>query len=800
MSAPKQTIGLTSAEVAAKHQAGESNFVPQKTSRSLGEILRSNIFTVFNAILTTAVVIVLLIGDYRDAIFGLVMVINAAIGIFSELRSKRTLDSAAVLDAPHALVWRDGKQVEIATGDIVTGDAVALQMGDQVPADGVVSSSNGLETDESALSGESQPVRKSPGDKILSGTAVVAGSGVMTVTAVGANAWAQKVTAAAKKYTKVHSEIEDSINKILRMITWALPVVMVLLVWSQFRVEHHEWRPAVVLAIAGVVGMIPQGLVLLTSMNFGIAAATLARRGVLVQELPAVEVLARVDRLCLDKTGTITTGGITGTDLYGNPKPDPHDVEALGWLSSDRVNATAQAVYSLVQKQSGTDKLSQVPAGYQTIPFSSARKWAAIFNSSDGTWVMGAPDVVLEHAEDSSWATQIVAKSSGGGRRTVTLAWSPQVPPDAESLPAGLSARLVAVLQEEIRPDAEATLKYFRDQDVSLRIISGDAPATVAFIADKVNLIGQRPTPLKAVDARELPPIDSSEFPKAVADVDVFGRVSPEQKKALVTVYQDLGHTVAMTGDGVNDAMALKQADLGIAMGNAARATKAASRLVLMNGEFSVLPGVVAEGRRIMANMERVSSLFLSKTTYSLLLAVIVSVFAFAFPFLPRHLTYIGWFTIGIPAFIIALGPNKRRYVPGFLRRTLLIAVPSGVIMGLCALAAYLIVGRDSVPGQSAATLTIIIGGLYLLSVTARPLNLGRVALIATMAIAAALGVFAVPVRHFFALQWPNGGQWVTILIAGTISCLLIQIGTVLTRPYRDRAASGLTSSGKKKK
>lgn len=779
-----KTIGLTTAEVDTKHRAGESNYVPQKTSRPVGEILRSNIFTLFNAILTTAVLVVLAIGDYRDAVFGLVMVLNAAIGIFSELKSKKTLDSVAVLDAPTAVVWRDGSAKDVGTSDIVTGDAVELRLGDQVPADGTIYSSQGLEIDESALTGESRPVHKNPGDSIMSGTAVVAGSGIMIVNAIGADAWAQKVTAEAKKYTRVQSEIQEAINKILRVITRILPFVLVLLVWSQMRVEHGSWRSAAVFAIAGVVGMIPQGLVLLTSMNFGIAAATLARKGVLVQELPAVEVLARVDRLCLDKTGTITTGGITGTKLVGESKLSTEDLEALGWLSESKLNATSQAVYALVEKENGKAP-APLPSSYNAIPFSSARKWAAVTKPEVGTWVLGAPDILMAQASDSDWATTLVEDASQHGQRTVCLAWSPQVSEDESNLPPNLSARAVAVLQEEVRPDAAVTLEYFREQGVSIRIISGDAPATVAFVASNVG-VKAKGASLKTADARKLPPIDSAEFEQAVADVDVFGRVTPEQKKALVKVFQKEGHTVAMTGDGVNDAMALKEADLGIAMGNAAPATKAVSRLVLMNGEFSLLPGVVAEGRRIMANMERVSSLFLAKTTYAMFLAIVVSLGAMAYPFLPRHLTYIGAFTIGVPAFFIALGPNKRRYVAGFLRRTLLIAVPSGIIIGTAALTSYLIVGKDTVPGQSAATLTLIIGALWLLANTARPLNWWRTLLIVAMACGAALGVFIIPIRTFFALDWPTGMQWVTILVVGLISCCLIQLGLIITRKYRD--------------
>lgn len=784
-------LGLTSEDVQDRRDAGQSNFTPRSTSRPFTQILRANIFTTFNGILSVALVLVLALGDWRDALFGLVMVFNSAIGVFSEVRAKRTLDSVAVLQAPQSRVLRDGEWVDLPSDDLVLDDVVALRLGDQIPADGELLSVKGLEVDESALTGESVPVAKSVGDDVQSATAVVAGSGVMITRRIGADAWAQQITSEAKQFSLAVSEIQSSVNKILRAITWMIPFVLALLIWSQLRVEGNDWQAAVVLAVAGIVGIIPQGLVLLTSLNFGIAAATLARRNVLVQELPAVEILARVDRLCLDKTGTLTTGGIRGQKIIFSPDgEDPDDaLGALHLLTDGDGNASSTAIKELLGRSTETPTAFPADA-FSTIPFSSSRKWSALVGTAAGshlgTWVLGAPEVVLEEeGSRAQWADQAVSEASNRGQRTICLAHSAHLM-QGQVLPAQLRVIAIIVMSEDIRPDAAEILKYFREQGVGVRVISGDAPATVAAIARQVGL-GDGETPIRVIDARHLPDPTDPQFDQMVADAQVFGRVRPDQKRDIVASMRAQGHTVAMTGDGVNDALALKKADLGIAMGNGAPATKAVSRLVLLDGEFGVLPGVVAEGRRIMANMERVSALFLSKTAYTLLLAVIVSVAGLMYPFLPRQLTYIGWFTIGIPAFVLALAPNRQRYRAGFLRRTLLVSVPTGVIIGLGAVGSYLAVGAGTTPGQTAVTLTCIITGLWLVGITARPFNWWRGALLGTMAVGAVLGVLIVPIRHFFALDWPTGSQWLAIgLIAGA-ACLLIELSYRVTARWRNQ-------------
>lgn len=770
--------GLTAAQVEERTRQGEVNHHHTKTSRSLGSIARANVFTLFNTILTTAIVVVLIVGDWRDAVFGGVMVLNAIIGIAAEYRAKKTLDSLAIVDAPHSLVWRDGEEREILSEDVVRGDIIELRLGDQVPVDGIVQTSHSLDIDESLLTGESVPIRKKQGDRVLGGTAVVSGDGLIEATVVGNAVYAHTLTEQVRRFTRTTSEIQQGINRVLRVISWLIVPVTALIVWSQIRLDPLSggWRHALVLAIAAVVGMIPQGLVLLTSMNFALGAAALARRKVLVNELPAVEVLARVDALCVDKTGTLTTGGVSVDSMIPLGAGDSGDridegaARALLTLNASTHNATAEAIVAHLKAQA----LEVEPADLSdnwSVPFNSTRKWSG-FSDGQQAWVLGAPEMTVTDANVLDHVTRVADQ----GLRVVVLSCAPAAPLlMGEELPQGLQPNTLIVLREQIRPDAADTMKYFRRQGVRVRVISGDNPATVQAIASVASLREDQAT-IRGMDARTLPEdMDSDAFVQAVMDHDVFGRVTPEQKRAMVRALQSRGHTVAMTGDGVNDALALKDADLGIAMGSGARATKAVAQIVLVDGAFAALPGVVAEGRRIMANMERVSALFLAKTVYASLIAVICALAAWHYPFLPRHFTYIDALTIGIPAFFIALGPNRRRYVSGYLKRVLGLAVPSGCVLAAAALTAYWMVGVGQVEGQTAAALSLMCGALWLLSITARPVNSWRAGLIALMLTCAVAGVFIPFVRNFFALEWPAAHDGWVILACGLTACILIE-------------------------
>ena len=830
--------GLSFKQVAHARAADETNEFDNSSSRSIVAILRANVFTIFNAILASAVVVVLAVGSWQDAVFGFVLLLNTLTGTIAELRAKRALDNLAVLAAPTAHVIRDGEAKDIEVSQVVLGELLELRSGDQVPADGQVLSSNGCEIDESILTGESVAVRKHENDQVLSGTTVIGGSARIRVTAVGEHSYANRLAMEARKYSVVTSELQEGTNRVLTWISWVIVPMTLLLLWSQLRVaggisgslDSGQWKAAVVLAVAGVVGMVPQGLVLLTSVNFAAAAMTLARRKVLVQELPAVEVLARVDMLCLDKTGTLTSGAVeldhiesclgsacadgdggslaagkvsadaaaggsagTGSGAVVPASADDAARAALAYLvGGSEANATGSAIAA------GLTGLEPAQARY-AIAFNSARKWSAV-QTQAGAYVLGAPEIVLAGSTGSgsteadnadsdgtglgstdNAALERVKALAGTGKRVLVLAHSNQALDQSENptLPKDLTAALLVVLAEQVRPDAAQTLDYFKRQGVAVRVISGDNPVTVAAIAAHLGLRNPDGGEPVGVDARTLPAIEDTQ---ALADVlekhTVFGRVTPEQKRAFVNALKSRGHTVAMTGDGVNDALALKDADLGIAMGNAAPATKAVSRLVLLNSQFDALPSVVAEGRRVIANMERVASLFLTKTTWAALLAAVVAITGFVYPFLPRQLTIVSSLTIGIPAFVLALAPTNQRYRAGFLARVLRLSVPAGVIVVvgvLCARLALILMGSNRNQISSVCTLVLVAGGLWLLSLTARPWVWWRAALVVLMSAAALAVVLLAPLRGFFDLAALTANSWLVLVCAAGIVCAALE-------------------------
>jgi cation-transporting ATPase E len=745
--------GLSSAEAAERRARGLANAAAERTSRSLAEILRANILTRFNFILGVLLALILAIGEPQDALFGLVLVANTLIGIGQELRAKRTLDRLAVLSAPRVRVIRDGSRRDIPVADLVAGDLVHLGPGDQLVADGVVRASKGLQADESLLTGESEPVDKRPGDRLLSGSFVVAGSGDYRATAVGAEAYARRLAAEARRFGLVRSELVAGINRILWHVTWVIVPVAALLLVSQMHARDTV-RQALTGTVAALVGMVPQGLVLLTSVAFGVAAMTLARRHVLVQQLPAVEGLARVDVLCIDKTGTLTDGTIAFGSLARLDGQAPAEA-ALGALADDEAaNATLSTIGRTFRPPDGWHRTASVP-------FSSARKWSGASFTGHGTWVLGAPEMVLPGDQRAQLLR--AAELATAGDRVLVLAHADGAL-RGESLPPSLRAAAFIVLTERLRPDATETLAYFAAQGVALKVISGDSPHTVAAVAARAGLPGSA----KPVDARSLPE-DSDALGQVLEEHSVFGRVTPHQKQAMVKALQALGHTVAMTGDGVNDVLALKLADLGIAMGSGAAATKAVAELVLLDGRFATLPGVVAEGRRVTANIERVAHLFVTKTVWAALLAIAAGVALLPYPFLPRHLTIIDTLTIGVPSFFLALAPNSRRYVPGFAGRVLRFAVPAGAIVAAAAFTAYALAragGLPPVQQRTAAVLAAFILSLCVLVLLAIPLTRRRMVLVGA-ALAGFGLLFPVPtVRRFYALDLPRQQLWATLLVA----------------------------------
>ena len=799
--------GLTSKEVVQRIESGQSNAVKTSTSRSVQDIVRANVFTLFNGIIFAAMVLVLITGSWRDAVFGFVIIINTGIGIVTELRAKRTLDKLSILVASEFLVHRDGRDVEVPHNEIVLDDLLWIRAGEQVPADGQIIQTWGLELDESMLTGESRTVRHKVGEQVYSGATAVSGMALVKVNAVGSHSYAATLTAQAKVYKKTVSDLNKGINTILKFMTFLVVPLCILLILSQIHtvggwgtaLSTGEWRQAVVSAVAGVVGMIPEGLVLLTSLNFAVAAMRLARHNTLVQELESVETLARVDALNLDKTGTITDGGIAFNRLVmldsANAAAEQAATQALyDCCNEEQPNGTGQAVLAGLKAQG-----YGAGAVESRVPFSSARKWSAVRKSGE-TWYMGAPEVIISALEgDYSSVLQQVNEYANDGNRVLLVARStaPLSPrsglrdaveganvSDGPQLDVQAEPVALVLCSEKIREDAERTLAWFREQGVRCRVISGDNPVTVGAIARRVKLTGDH-EPV-AMDARELPE-DVNELARVLENVDVLGRVLPDQKKAIVQALHTQNHVVAMTGDGVNDALAIKEADLGIAMGNAAPATKAVAQVVLVDSKFSHLPDVVARGRQVMANMERVASLFLVKTVYSALISLGVVLTQIPYPYLPRHITYIGALTIGMPAFILALAPNTRRYIPGFLKRVVTFALPGGIATALSVLLAawvlppvmgWNVTGDATDLSALRATSAIILFamGVFVLARVARPLNGWRGVLVAVFAAAGVIGAFVPFVANFFALILPTGATMVATLIALAGSALIFAL------------------------
>lgn len=787
---PPRASGLTSAEVAERVARGEINDIPVRSSRSASDIVRANVFTRFNAIIGILFLIILVVGPIQDGLFGFVIVANTGIGIIQELRAKKTLDNLAVIGEAKPSVRRDGTSAEIPTGEIVLGDLVELRPGDKCVVDGEIVEADGLEVDESLLTGEADPVLKRPGDPVMSGSFVVAGSGAFTATKVGREAYAAQLAEEASRFTLVHSELRSGISQILKYITWMMIPAAIGLILSQLVVENNDFNEAIRRMVAGIVPMVPEGLVLLTSVAFAIGVIRLGRRQCLVQELPAIEGLARVDVVCLDKTGTLTEGGM-----------DVREVRPLGDSGEERVssvltslgaaephpNASLQAIIESYPASpagagdgsgDGRDGSSGGRAAWEcgdTLPFSSARKYSgAAFREPDGTessWLMGAPDVLL--AKDDPTLGE-VDRLDREGLRVLLLARSANGL-EGPGVAEGAEPAALVVLEQRLRPDATATLEFFAEQNVRTKVISGDNAVSVGAVAGKLGLPGAD----SPVDARKLPK-DQDAMAETLDEHAVFGRVTPQQKRDMVAALQSRGHTVAMTGDGVNDVLALKDADIGVSMGSGAEATKGVAQIVLLNNSFATLPSVVGEGRRVIGNIERVANLFLTKTVYSVLLALLVICWQIPYPFLPRHLTLLSSLTIGIPAFFLALAPNKERAKPHFVKRVMRYAIPSGIIAGTGTFVSYLLArhhytGPEALDAEtSAATLTLFLIAMWVLAIVARPYTWWRIGLVLTMGLAFVVVLVTPWLQHFFALKLVGTTMpWTAVGVAATAGVLL---------------------------
>ncbi|QRV02106.1 HAD-IC family P-type ATPase [Arcanobacterium phocisimile] len=775
------SFGLSSEQVAQRRHDGQVNTLPPRTGKTVGDIIRSNVFTRINAMLSVLFVMVMTTGSVINAAFGLLIIVNSSIGIVQELRAKRTLDSLSLIGEEKPRVWRDGEIVEVAQEDIVLDDVVALRSGNQIAVDGEVVDSDGLSIDESMLTGESDAVRKQPGEDILSGSFVVSGTGAYRVTKVGADSYAARLTAEASRFTLAKSQLQSGINTILKYITWVLVPVGVLIIYSQVSQGTSQWDQVILKISGALVPMIPEGLVLITSTAFALGVIRLGQRQCLVQELPAIEGLARVDVVCADKTGTLTEnrmvfesirlfdddGALADSKTTASKWNFAQLEEVLAQLGAadQDPNSTMAAIIEAHALDAGEQKWD-VESRHA---FTSATKWSGITFAGQGSWLLGAADVLAGGSAYAKNAEELGAT----GLRVVMLAHTDQVVDDDTELsdvePVGL-----VVFEQKVRPDAAETLEYFAEQNVTVKVISGDNAASVGAVTRKLGVDSGQ-----AVDARTL---TEENFDSQVADNLVFGRVTPDQKRSMVASLQGAGHTVAMTGDGVNDVLALKDADIGVAMGSGAPATRSVAKIVLLDDKFATLPYVVAEGRRVIGNIERVANLFLTKTIYSAVLAMLVIIAAIPFPFQPIHVTITGWFTIGVPAFVLSLPPNNQRARDGFVRRVLWFAVPAGVVVGVSAFVSFwmatggdFVAGRSYVPESTAALLALIIPSTWVLACVARPLSWWKSILVVLPLLGYGVIFTWDFTQRIFMLDSSNSAMMLQAMVIGAIAVVLIE-------------------------
>jgi cation-transporting ATPase E len=731
--------GLTTAEVDERVRRGEVNRVTASASRSVEDILRANVFTRFNAIVGGLMALILFVGPYQDAVFGLVMVANAVVGIVQELRSKRALDRLRVVTAPTATVIRDGERMEIPAAEVVLDDLVEVERGDQMVVDGVVVESMTLEVDQSILTGESDPVPKSNGDQCLSGSTVLAGRGLVRATVVGEGSHAARLSEEAHRFRLARSELRTGIDLILRIITWLLIPAGLLVAWAQHRADAGAFGDLVRGAVAATVGMIPQGLVLLTSVAMAVGIVRLARRRVLVQELAAIECLARVDVVCFDKTGTLTEGELTLASIDRLEEcPDLETVLVSVCSADPAPNSTLGAITRALGE-------AEIWPAEHCVPFRSDRRWSGADLGSHGRWVLGASQTVAPERNDIADRVRSHAEAAG---RVLVLARVQQGYALADGArPPAADPMALVVLADQIRPEVSGTIAYFAEQGVMLKVMSGDDPTTVTAIARTAGITG--------------PSCDASacdDVTTMVEQASVFGRVEPDQKRDMIRELQRRGHVVAMVGDGVNDVPSMKQADIAVAMGTGTQATRTVGQVVLADSNFDRLPEVVAEGRRVIYNIERVAKLYLTKTVYALLLALAVGIAGFTFPLLPRHVTVVGSLTIGIPSFWLAMEPGAERARPRFVERVLRFALPSGLLVFAAGFGAYLLARPEVSPMETQTTTMMVLTGvgLLVLAVAVRPISRLDRALVSAMVAGLAIVLLVPGVRDFYAVDLPR--------------------------------------------
>jgi cation-transporting ATPase E len=775
-------VGLT--EVEAQRRLRErGRGLETRSSRSYRSIVFANTFTVFNLILALFGAATLAFGHAKDALFLGVLVANVAIGSFQEIRAKRALDRLAALVAPHATVVRDGTPREVPVGEVVVGDLVQVMAGDQVTADGSLLQSEGLALDESNLTGESEPVVRDVGDQVLSGSFVVEGAGAFAATAVGADSRAAQLAATARAFRHPRSPLERSMDRLLIVLVGVMAPLGIALGVS-LAIRGVSRAQATETLTAAVVNIVPEGLILLVSLTAAVSAAKIARRGVLAQQLNAIESLASVSVMCTDKTGTLTEAALRVVALIGADGVTDDELETMFGryaASSSARNSTLQAIHDA--DLTGDGDASAVTPSAQ-VPFSSRRRWSALQLGSDRL-VLGAPEALLEL--DRKLRERAVAEAASG-RRVLALASAtgplPPAAPDAP-LPDGLKPLGIVVLAERLRDSADQTVQFFTSERVALKVLSGDNPTTVGAIARDAGI----PAQSDALDGESLPDTDAALL-DAVRSAPAIGRISPEDKARVVRVLTDAGEYVGMLGDGINDVPALKQARLAIAQGTGTQMARSVSDLVLVSGEFSEVPQMVHEGRQILRNIQRVARLFIAKATFTAFLLITVALTTGIFPLLPRQFTLTSSLTIGVPAFFLALAPSAGPWrTDGFLRAVARFSLPAGLAAGIGILTAYLLArhaaGATLEQARTVTTGTVVTAGLAIVIALEDEPGKRRYAVIGLcglMAIAFVL-VYAIPAGHnFFDLVSPTGGMTASWAAGSAVVIVLLVIALRVIR------------------
>lgn len=730
---PDTETGLTKEQVEQRIHEGLINTPVEPPSKTVPDIIKSNVFTYFNLVFAVIAVLLIIAGSFRDLTFLPIVIANTVIGIVQEIRSKNVLDKLTVLNAPKSRVIRDGSEMVIPSSELVLDDMVIFAAGNQIPADAEVVDGQ-IQVNESLITGEADEITKEPGSPLLSGSFVVSGKCYAQLDEVGEDSYISQLTLEAKKgKPKEQTEMIRSLDKIVLVAGILIIPIGIVLFSQQYFLSRETFRSSVTSMVAAIIGMIPEGLYLLASVALVVSVMRLAGKKVLVHDMKCIEMLARVDTLCVDKTGTITENEMTVDDIlpFDSGKASRQDCEKR--LSDFVSNMEADnSTMKTLKKYFRPERTATAEA---VTPFSSAYKYSSV-SFEDGAYVLGAPEFVLGD-DYEEYEEQVAGYSSKGYRVLIFGEYSEN--PQGQALTGDFTPWCLLLLSNQIREEAPETFRYFAEQDVCIKVISGDNPMTVSEVAQKAGIVNAD----KYIDARMLE--SSEDIAMAVRQFTVFGRVTPDQKRKFVRALQADGHTVAMTGDGVNDVLALKDADCSIAMASGSDAAAQASDLVLLDSRFSSMPSVVAEGRRVVNNITRSASLFLVKNIFSLLLAIFSMVIVLDYPLEPSQVSLISMFTIGVPGFFLAMQPNKNRIEGHFISNVLVSALPAGLTDAV-AVGALVIFGNtfgvDATDLSTAATLLLAIVGLMILYRVSKPLNLLRGAVLICSAVGMLFCIF----------------------------------------------------------